>query len=38
MCHAGHHASHGGRAPVACTHGPEMTVTILLPTGTAVAE
>lgn len=37
LCHAGHHASHGGRAPVACTHGPEMTVTILLPTGTVAA-
>ncbi len=34
LCHAGHHSSHGGRAPVACTHGPEMTVSILLPTGT----
>ncbi|MDI6912244.1 ATP-binding protein [Nocardioides sp.] len=34
LCHAGHHSSHGGgRAPLACTHGPEMTVSILLPTG-----
>lgn len=38
MCHAGHHASHGGRAPVACTHGLEMTVTVLLPTGPATPE
>jgi len=35
LCHGGHHGSHGGRAPVACAHGPEMTVSILLPTGTA---
>ncbi len=33
LCHAGHHATHGGHAPVACTHGAEMTVSILLPTG-----
>ncbi|CAI9404129.1 sensor histidine kinase [Nocardioides sp. T2.26MG-1] len=37
LCHAGHHASHGGRAPVACTHGHEMTVSILLPTGAPAA-
>ena len=37
LCYEGHHASHGGRAPVACTHGPEMTVSILLPTGTVAA-
>ena len=31
LCFAGHHASHGDPAPVACDHGPEMTVTALLP-------
>jgi hypothetical protein len=31
LCHAGHHASHGTPAAVACDHGPEMTVTVLLP-------
>lgn len=31
LCSGGHHASHGGPAPVPCTHGPEMTVTVLLP-------
>lgn len=32
LCHAGQHSSHGRTAPVPCTHGPEMTVTVLLPT------
>lgn len=32
LCHDGHHASHGRPAPVPCTHGPAMTVTVLLPT------
>jgi len=31
LCYAGHHSSHGATAPVACDHGPEMTVTVLLP-------
>ncbi len=31
LCHAGHHGSHGRPAPVQCAHGPEMTVTVLLP-------
>lgn len=31
LCSGGHHASHGRPAPVPCTHGPEMTVTVLLP-------
>lgn len=32
LCHGGHHASHGRPAPVECTHGAAMTVTVLLPT------
>ena len=31
LCHDGRHSSHGRPAPVACTHGPAMTVTVLLP-------
>jgi signal transduction histidine kinase len=31
LCHHGRHSSHGRRAPVRCTHGPAMTVTVLLP-------
>lgn len=31
LCHDGDHSRHGARAPVACTHGPAMTVTVLLP-------
>jgi len=31
LCHDGRHASHGRPAPVPCSHGPEMTVTVLLP-------
>jgi len=31
LCHDGEHASHGRPAPVPCLHGPEMTVTVLLP-------
>ncbi|NUR96415.1 MAG: HAMP domain-containing protein [Kribbellaceae bacterium] len=34
LCHGDDHSSHGGSAPVPCTHGPAMTVTILLPTST----
>jgi signal transduction histidine kinase len=33
LCFGGQHASHGRPAPVACVHGPEMTVTVLLPAG-----
>lgn len=32
LCHDGGHATYGSPAPVACAHGPEMTVTVLLPT------
>jgi two-component system OmpR family sensor kinase len=32
LCYQGHHVSAGRPAPVACPHGPEMTVTVLLPT------
>jgi signal transduction histidine kinase len=32
LCHDGHHTSYGRSAPVPCTHGPAMTVTVLLPT------
>jgi signal transduction histidine kinase len=35
LCHEGHHSSHGRPAPVACGHGPEMTVTVLLPASAA---
>lgn len=31
LCHAGEHISHGHSAPVRCTHGDAMTVTVLLP-------
>ncbi|MEX0426116.1 ATP-binding protein [Nocardioides sp. DS6] len=31
LCFAGQHARSGATAPVACDHGPEMTVTVLLP-------
>jgi signal transduction histidine kinase len=31
LCHGGRHASYGVPAGVSCTHGPEMTVTVLLP-------
>ena len=30
LCHDGRHSSHGHQAPVQCTHGPAMTVTVLL--------
>jgi signal transduction histidine kinase len=33
MCFGGHHERWGKSVSVACEHGPEMTVTILLPTG-----
>lgn len=32
LCHDGRHATYGSPAPVACAHGPQMTVTVLLPT------
>ncbi|MFD7074268.1 ATP-binding protein [Nocardioides sp. NPDC059952] len=32
LCHDGRHATYGSPAPVTCTHGSEMTVTVLLPT------
>ncbi|MCW2772088.1 MAG: ATP-binding region, ATPase domain protein [Nocardioides sp.] len=32
LCYQGQHVSHGRPAPVECAHGPEMTVTVLLPT------
>jgi hypothetical protein len=37
LCHAGEHvafptASPDGAVAIACEHGPEMTVTVLLPT------
>jgi len=31
LCHAGHHVRHGPPVPVECDHGPEMTVSVLLP-------
>lgn len=31
LCHAGHHLHHGPTQQVACDHGPEMTVSIVLP-------
>ncbi|MCE5289954.1 MAG: HAMP domain-containing protein [Nocardiaceae bacterium] len=33
LCFAGHHTSQGVSVPVPCTHGSEMTVTVLLPVG-----
>jgi len=32
LCHDGHHTSRGRPAPVECSHGRQMTVSILLPT------
>lgn len=37
LCHGGHHASHGRPVPVACSHGPGMTATVLLPAPAAAA-
>ncbi|MFI2707888.1 sensor histidine kinase, partial [Nocardioides sp. CER28] len=31
LCHDGHHTTHGAAVPVECEHGPEMTVSVLLP-------
>lgn len=31
LCHDGRHTSYGTPAPVPCDHGPEMTVSVLLP-------
>ena len=31
LCHEGRHVTHGRPAPVQCSHGPGMTVTVLLP-------
>jgi signal transduction histidine kinase len=33
LCSGGHHERYGVRADVPCTHGDEMTVTVLLPAG-----
>jgi signal transduction histidine kinase len=38
LCYAGRHFSHGRPAPVECSHGPEMTVTVLLPAVRAWSE
>lgn len=35
LCCRGHHASHSRPVPVSCAHGPEMTVTVLLPRGSS---
>ncbi len=32
LCYAGHHRHYGAETGVPCDHGPEMTVTVLLPT------
>ena len=32
LCHGGRHTTYGSPTPVACAHGPGMTVTVLLPT------
>ena len=32
LCHGGRHATFGRPAPAPCTHGPAMTVTVLLAT------
>lgn len=37
LCSGTRHSSHGTSAPVACSHGPQMTVTVLLPTATDAA-
>ncbi len=31
LCYAGHHQQRGPKTPAPCHHGPEMTVTVLLP-------
>ncbi|WP_344048509.1 HAMP domain-containing sensor histidine kinase [Nocardioides panacihumi] len=31
LCHAGQHVNHGPSLPVECDHGPEMTVSVVLP-------
>lgn len=38
LCHQGRHATHGRPNPVPCTHGPAMTVTVLLPTAPDPAD
>jgi two-component system, OmpR family, sensor kinase len=38
LCHQGRHATHGRPCPVPCTHGPAMTVTVLLPTAPEPAD
>ncbi len=35
LCHSGEHTSYGRPAPVECSHGPAMTVTVLLPTASS---
>jgi signal transduction histidine kinase len=37
LCHAGRHQRFGQPYPIACQHGDEMTVTVLLPTGAVPA-
>ena len=37
LCFDRRHTSHGRPAPVECSHGPEMSVTILLPNGISTA-
>jgi len=38
LCHQGRHSTHGRPIPVPCTHGPAMTVTVLLPTAPERAD
>ncbi|GAB6987294.1 ATP-binding protein [Nocardioides pyridinolyticus] len=38
LCHEGRHSSHGRVASVPCTHGPAMTVTVLLPTAPVLTD
>jgi two-component system OmpR family sensor kinase len=38
LCHQGRHATHGRPSPVPCTHGPAMTVTVLVPTAPEPAD
>jgi two-component system OmpR family sensor kinase len=37
LCYAGHHHQHGAQTPAPCHHGPQMTVTVLLPTNPPAA-
>ncbi len=38
LCHQGRHATRGRPSPVPCSHGPAMTVTVLLPTAAKRAD